>query len=223
MGIEGGSERGKPSSSHITEQHLEAYAANQLLENELDRVEEHLLVCTLCQDQLDLIERFGRAMRAAAAHIRDEEKQAREKSWLKSWLRNITQIPVPAWAGAAGLAVILLMVSLPFHFPNRRPVQPPGPPVEVTLESARGDTKGTAAAGHALHLVMDGEGITELPDWKAEIVDDVGWKMWNGAGKRSGDVILADVPQSFSPGTYFVRLYKPAETDPAREFKLVVQ
>ena len=45
-------------SAHISEDTLERYAMNQLPDAELAPVEEHLLVCTDCQDRLAGIDRF---------------------------------------------------------------------------------------------------------------------------------------------------------------------
>ena len=44
-------------SKHIDEEMLELYAMNRTVEPQLAQVEEHLLVCTFCQDALDSVER----------------------------------------------------------------------------------------------------------------------------------------------------------------------
>jgi hypothetical protein len=211
--------------AHIREERLEAYSANLLAGDELDRTEEHLLVCETCQDRLNAVERFGRAMRSAAMRIREEEKQAPKTSGMGQWLRRLFHLPLPVWAGAAAVSVALLVIfSVSLRHPTHTP-QPlaPGPPVEVALEAIRGESTGTAPAGHALHLLLDGQGVAEIPVWQVEIVDSEGGKIWNGKGIRSDSTIIADVPLALSPGTYYIRLINDSPVDPAREFELVVK
>jgi hypothetical protein len=50
---------------HIPEDLLDRYAARGLPEAEAARVEEHLLICTFCQDRLQLTDDFVAALRSA--------------------------------------------------------------------------------------------------------------------------------------------------------------
>jgi hypothetical protein len=200
---------------HIGEAQLEAYAMNQLAGSELAGVEEHLLFCETCQDQLQAVERYVLAMQSAAAHVRKEEMEKQAVSGLLQRLRAWLHAPVPLFFGAAALAVLLLMV----RFPTR---QIPGVPVDVELQAVRGESAGTAAAGHALRLRLDNQGVNYMSEWRIEIVDSEGSKVWSGTGNWSGKVITAMVPKSFTPGTYYVRLLKETQ-DSAREYQLVVR
>src|ERR1700722_6185198 len=95
---------------HIGEAQFEAYAMNQLAGSELAGVEEHLLFCETCQDQLEAVERYVLAMQSAAAHVRKEEMATQAVSGLLPRLRAWLHAPVPLFLGAAALAVLLLMV-----------------------------------------------------------------------------------------------------------------
>ena len=59
--------------AHISDDDLERYAMLTLGEAEIERLEDHLLICPKCRERLDEIERYVAAMRAAAAKIRDSE------------------------------------------------------------------------------------------------------------------------------------------------------
>jgi anti-sigma factor RsiW len=206
----------KDTLKHVNGEKLEAYAMNSLNEDEAAVVEEHLLFCETCQDELESVERYVLAMKAAAARTTKEE--AAEASvpgvWdrLRAWLHT----PMPVWSGAVALATIILAVGL--HVGQ----QPPGPPVDVRLEALRGDATQVVQAGHALNLKLDGRGLPEQRDWQIEIVSSQGNRVWLGTGTWSPEVIAASVPKSFKPGTFFVRLFRDGE-EPAREFKMVVQ
>ena len=51
---------------HIAEDSLEQYAMGALPEPEAGPLEEHLLICTACQDRLQATDDFVAAMRTAA-------------------------------------------------------------------------------------------------------------------------------------------------------------
>jgi hypothetical protein len=206
--------------NHVEEEQLEAFVMNRLAGDELQNVEEHLLFCGTCQDQVQAIERYMAAMQSAARRVRAEEEGIQKEAtpaisagW--SWLRTLLHVPIPVWCGAAAMAALLLMVA---SLPHR---ERPGAPVDVELQAIRGESTGTALAGHALHLRLDNQGVRYSPAWHIEIVDSEGAKMWTGTGAWSDTAITVAVPRSFTPGTYYVRLIKDTP-DPAREFQLVI-
>lgn len=205
----------RDTTKHVGEERLEAYAMNSLAEDEVAIVEEHLLVCVTCQDQLAAVEQYGRAMQGAAKRIREEEAAAPVTPGAWEKVRAWFHTPIPIFAGVLAVASVILMVGLNLD-------QKPGPPVEVELQAIRGETGTTALAGHALHLRLDNRGIPDLATWPIEIVDQVGNKVWTGTGTRSDTAILATVDQSFKQGTYFVRLLKDGD-EPVREYQLIVR
>ena len=59
---------------HISDDTLERYAMESLRGSESEPLEEHLLICSECQERLDGAIEFVTAMRGAAAEIREAEK-----------------------------------------------------------------------------------------------------------------------------------------------------
>lgn len=53
------------SADHVSEDRLEAYSLGRLSEDELARLEEHLLVCAACQERLEATDAFVETMRQA--------------------------------------------------------------------------------------------------------------------------------------------------------------
>src|SRR4051794_40957487 len=102
---------GKESANHIQEERLEAYAMGLIADAELPPVEEHLLFCTTCLDQLEEIEHYTSRMRGGSQRIRAEE-QAQVAPALLDRLRALLRLPIPVWGGAIVLATLILVVSL---------------------------------------------------------------------------------------------------------------
>ncbi len=202
-------------NQHIDEKRLEAYAMNSLDGDEAASVEEHLLFCETCQDQLETIDRYSAAMRTAAKRVRKEEQEAAARPRVLDWLRDLFQTPIPVWAGAIAMVLIVLAVGVQLH-------QKPGAPVNVELQANRGASTGTAPAGHALNLQLDNHGITQFAEYRVEIVNSNGGHVWTGTGTWSENAIRATVAKSFRPGIYYVRLLHEGE-EPVREYQLVVQ
>lgn len=201
---------------HIGEERLEAYSARALAGEELARVEEHLLFCEICQDQLEPVERYVQAMRSAAMRIRKEEGEGRALSGGWRWLGWVPHVPIPIWCGAVAMAVLFLVVSLQLH-------QRPGAGVDVELQAMRGESTATVQAGHSLRLHLDHHGLQDLPSWRIEIVDSEGSRVWTGVGNWSDTAITAVVPKPFTAGTYYVRILLKEKEDPVREYQLVVK
>ena len=53
--------------SHQSTEQLELYALGRLAEPEQAVIEEHLLICEACREQLDEVEAYAKAMRRAIA------------------------------------------------------------------------------------------------------------------------------------------------------------
>ncbi len=200
---------------HIAEERLEAYSANLLDGHDLANVEEHLLFCASCQDQLERVEHYVQAMRNAAMRLRMEQTKSPAPSSVGQRLRLLLRVPIPVWCGALAMAVCLLVVNLEV---TRRP----GLPVDVELQAVRGDSAAVVPSGRSLRLHLDNQGIQELTGWQIEIVNSEGSKLWSGNGTWSDTAITAVVPRTFTAGTYYVRILKPKE-DPVREYQLVVK
>src|SRR5690348_5989383 len=115
---------------HVAEDVLEKYLLHQLKEPETERIEEHLLICSVCQNQVQQIEEF---ILAAKAALRSTERKPAVRSSsadtsggaLLSWFSG----PIIATA-AVGLMIGSYLQS--------RPAPRPAPPVEVSLVAMRG-------------------------------------------------------------------------------------
>ena len=78
-------------SSHIDDEALERYSLGMLAE--ADAVEEHLLVCTGCQDRLAAADEYIQAMRQALSAMPPDKAKS-------SWLARLW--PVPKMASVPG-------------------------------------------------------------------------------------------------------------------------
>lgn len=61
----------RPSPGHPVDDLLEQYSLGRLAGGELRRVEEHLLLCSKCQDRLTAVDSYVRAMRDGAKRLTD--------------------------------------------------------------------------------------------------------------------------------------------------------
>ena len=55
---------------HLSSDEMEAYSLGRSSDADLEKVEEHLLICERCQNELALTDQFIRAMKSAAAALR---------------------------------------------------------------------------------------------------------------------------------------------------------
>src|SRR5271165_1702096 len=93
--------------SHISEEMLERYSLNQLIEEHLAPVEEHLLICPICQDSLDAMDKYIHTMKFALASA------ANETTVKNSGRRLAFRQPRLALAWAGALAVLVLVIAVP--------------------------------------------------------------------------------------------------------------
>ena len=202
-------------TEHLMEEQLEAYAMHSLgSEDEVAAVEEHLLLCVTCQENLQTVEVYVRAMQTAAARIRKEEKPAPASPGAWATIRQWLAGPIPLGAGA--FATIALILTLGLHYTER-----PGAPVDVDLQATRGATEVAAPTGHPLHLHLDARGLTGAA-WHVQVVDDGGQTVWSGSATASQTTILANIDQPLSSGVYFVRLATGTD-NLVREYQLAVR
>jgi hypothetical protein len=59
---------------HVGEELLEQYSVGLLVESEVARVEEHVLLCGACQDKLEDIDSWVRSVRRVGAQLPQESK-----------------------------------------------------------------------------------------------------------------------------------------------------
>ena len=65
---------------HIEDDLIERYSMGRLTEPELSEVEEHLLICTQCQERVEAEDRFTRAARAALSRPESAVRES-QPSW----------------------------------------------------------------------------------------------------------------------------------------------
>jgi Putative zinc-finger len=193
---------------HPTEDVLEQYAMGALSEAEIDMVEEHLLVCTACQDSLTATDDFVRAARIATEELASQPQP--ESWWSTSPLRKIFTMPAPILAAAAcaTLAVVMLL-------PRQTPT------AEVQLMAMRGpETAAQAPANAALTLRLSLDGLEVSGPLQAQVADSTGRIVLESPVERSGAEAVAKT-EKLAPGTYWVRLY--SEATMLREYPLSVR
>src|SRR5437660_12442474 len=95
---------------HLEPEDLGRYARHLASEEESARVEEHLLLCEPCREELANVESFVAAMRAAAGELRRGDRKERHQKERYRW-------NVPRWTPAfAALALLLLAATLAPRF-----------------------------------------------------------------------------------------------------------
>lgn len=192
---------------------LERYSLGNLPEPEVERVEEHLLVCEACQDELAEVESFIGDMKYACTHARP----APDKSWRNIFAWWWTAVPRPALAGA--FAVLLLCLGIPLM----RHESPAGPMISVELATVRGGTDtAQAAANHPLHLKMDASLIEGASSYQIQVADAAGSIVWTGPARIDGTTLTTDVPTPLRAGNYWIRVFASG-TNPIREYGLAVK
>ena len=184
---------------HMDTEEMERYSLGKLGLSDVERIEEHLLVCEQCRRQLEETELYVKAMRQASEEL---GLQPKRRPW---WRRN-----APAMTLAA-CAIAIVVLALP------RPAQLP--PLAVDLQATRSDTVQTAPAGRPLWLRPDLTGLPPVLSYRLEVVDRDGGPTWGGI------VIPADAGANIPrqrPGTYFIRVYTRGD-ELLREYTLEIK
>jgi hypothetical protein len=189
-------------SEHASDEALEQYAMHSLPEPALAGVEEHLLICSRCQEQLKEIEEYVSAMRGAAILLdREDESQKR------FWTRFSGAFTFRRLAWVMGVAVLALMaIALRFATKTGQPPQP----LALLLETNRGAEVPHAPAGKRIDLSLDIAGLPPFSTYAVDVVDESGRVLSRANAAGAQAKVLTVLPGSLRPGTYFVRLYSPS-------------
>jgi hypothetical protein len=195
--------------AHISEESFELYSMGRLPQNELEHFEEHLLLCSSCEERLTESDRFVRVMREATRRVQTAPDPAKP-------LWN----PRMAW-GLAAAAAIAVIVAVP------RFQTVSNPPQEIALSAMRGPENATVpsvSADRPITLRID---VAELPAASAyalEVVDVKGGKVWQGRAAVQEGTIVQPIGRTLSAGQYWVRLYgEGPEPVLLREFSMLVK
>jgi hypothetical protein len=197
---------------HPTEEILEEFAFDRLPEVLTAQVEEHLLICSGCQDTVVEIDAFVCALKAAVRH------SAPAMGPVRSAWRNVLEA-LPRLAYRTSLAPALALVILALVVVWKHP-QEASTPIAVSLSSLRAAGPLTLApAGKPLLLNFEAADMTSGKEYRMEVVDAAGAPVWKGAVTATGGNLAARMSKPLSSGVYWVRLYG-ADSELLREFGL---
>jgi hypothetical protein len=189
-------------NGHASDEFLEQYALGLLTGPLLAQVEEHLLICSRCQEQLTETDGYIAAMRGAAVRL-DREDESRKKYWTAfSGALTFRRL---GW-GMALAALALGGLALRLGMNPARSSQP----FAVALQTSRGAEFQHAPARRPLELSLD---ITALPSFAAyrvETVDAMGRVEAESSVAASGERVRTSIAKGLPPGNYFVRVYSPS-------------
>jgi anti-sigma factor RsiW len=188
--------------SHASDETLESYAMGSLAGPALAEVEEHLLVCPHCQEQLKDVDSYVTAMRSAAAGL-----EVKDESRKELWTRVSTVLTFRRIGWAVAIAALLVLgVSLRLSWRS----SPSAQPLALVLETNRGSELQRAPAGRPLTLSLDATGLPVLPAYDVEAVDAKGavQAQFHAVTGQSG--IKIQLAEGLRRGNYFVRIYSPS-------------
>jgi hypothetical protein len=197
----------EPTLSHITDETLELYSMGRLSELETEKIEEHLLLCTACQDLLVKTEEFVHVARIATKELAAmPQKEVQSEPW---W-RRIFAVPMPAMAAVA-CAMLAFFVLIP-----RDPAT-----AVVDLQAMRGPEAPAQAPSNAkLTLRLSLQGLEAADPLRAKVADATGKIVAETSTERSGEMVIGHTDK-LAPGSYWVRLYSGEEL--LREYGLTVR
>ena len=207
--------------SHAQEELLERYAMRDLTEPESEALEDHLMFCLQCQDELASVESFLLAARQAGRLIREEQLNA--PAPLSIWSR-LTEFTLhsrneggPSWnwfampATAAALACIALFLIVP--------ASPDLGYQKVRMEALRGSESYSVNSQKPIEIVLNVAGL--LPSvYRVEVVGFNGETISTALAKPKGDSLTVRLNSKLRPGRYWVRLHAPGSNETLREFPL---
>lgn len=206
---------------HAQGEDLERYSIGSLSGPEGEALEEHLLICPACQDQLAEIDAYVRTVRVAASRLRSETPLSRLRT--RSGFRGFFWQPGLAYGG---IAAVCLMLAVWISLSRQSPTSSGFPPVAVLLQAVRGPggaIDARAPVGQPLILRADLSGLQPQALWELEVVDARGARVHRSAGAVSEGKLEVRLTTGLAAGQYWVRLYAPGSgSRPLREYALRV-
>lgn len=187
--------------AHGSDEQLELYVLGRLPESQTALLEEHLMVCDSCRDNLNGISEFVLGMRQAV-----NQKPEALLSHLASFFRR----PAVSMALTFALFVILMAVLSP-----RRTQIPPNAALQLT--ATRGTMPLTIPARSLILRFTDPP--AQGGPFRVEVFNAAGNGLWTGfvSTGRSGIEVNMTTAQPLAPGDYFVRFYS-ADGKTLREY-----
>lgn len=187
--------------SHPSEDVLENYALRRVSEEESATVEEHLLVCSECLEEIEGLDEYGRLMRSETARLMPPSQPSKLREFWNTVLTP-TAWPRLAWAVPA-VAVCLLAVV--YIAPRRGDSLAPA---LITISDLRdSETPKRVPAGKPLNLQIQADGIAPSPSYRIEVSDVKGQIVWTRHLKLLDWSFEEESAPGFSKGLYRVRIY----------------
>jgi hypothetical protein len=205
---------------HPSDESLELYALGRLQDMRTAVLEDHLLVCTECQDRLADVDSYVYAMKQVC-----QETVAKAASKRPSFLAGVLAFPKPVWAGA--FAALIICLSIPAVWRNSTVQSGTGQAVTeegVTLVASRGFDNAGAANAHAgapLRLNIDAAELGSYPAYEFEVVTASGSVVSHAQAKPNAATLSIQVPKGLNTGLYWVRV-STIDKQLLREFGLRV-
>ena len=207
------------SAMHLTEDQLERYMLQQVSEPAAAALEEHLLVCAHCQQQLEQLEVFTKTLRTVAPVLDREDRLADVQPGLGQRLFDWIRSPLPALAFGAAAVLAVLIVPMTYRAGSAG-----GKPVTVELQAIRAASSPQAPAGRHLVLRVDLAGLAPASSYRAELASENGdiqlTRSLQGTEPSFG---LLTVDKNLSSGRYWLRLYGTDHAEAIREFGFVIR
>jgi hypothetical protein len=173
---------------HLVSEAVEDYLMRRLPQAEADEVEQHLLICESCRDELVETETYLRAMKGAARRLSDN---AKNPDWKVPFL-----IPALILAG-------LLLGAVALRFGT---FSGSGSQATIQLFAVRGSTaEAIGPARRPLLLQPDLNGLSPAA-YRIAMVDGGGSPVWLGSFTPPAFPRVPAQP----PGLYFVRISSPS-------------
>jgi len=212
----------RASSGHALEEDLEGYSMATLSEADAEILEDHLLVCPLCQRRLTESDEYLRAMRSAASKLRAEDASSWRSRLERGW--GTLAAPRLIWAGGAVISLILLLLAFGYWHSPRAGNSPPVAVVLQTVRGADGLAGARAPMNSPLALEADLSGLPAVTAFRFEVVDARGVMVQRLDLKPEGGRLLAKMPGGLVRGRYWVRLHAPdPDHELLREYALQVE
>jgi hypothetical protein len=196
---------------HIEDEVLERYSIGSLPEELVAEVEEHLLLCLICQNRLSETDRFLMLLREAATRLSAQPSTERERR---------SSFRFGSWAAAAAF-LLAALILLPPHQLLPPHHDTPSPAV-VWMQSLRGQEGATHVTFGQPSLLVFDLTLTAEPHYLVQIVDRGGNEVLKDrATIRTGRICL--LVNSIRRGSYWVRVYREADSELVAEYGLSVE
>jgi hypothetical protein len=179
----------------------------RLSETEVEKVEEHLLVCNSCQDLLTETDEFVGVMRAATEELKVQPRPIVET---EAWWRRMFAVPAPMLTAAA-----CAVLAVAFIIPREPQV------ATVELQTLRGpESQAIAPENSSLTLRLSLQGLDSAGPLRIEVASASGQIVARTPAERSEGLAIAK-PGTLKSGLHWVRLYSGDEL--LREYGLNVR